>query len=157
MNDQQTDESSVTQPQNPSARSRTTIAVWVGLAVVCLAVVSGLNILFSVPELVPVTGRVLYQGKTLSDGFVMSSPTRGGESALSGLDKEGRFDLFTNGVPGASVGTHRFVVRAYTRGMPPTLIIPGIYISAETTPLTIVVKKGARNHFEFDLKASPAK
>lgn len=157
MSDPQTHVPSIAPPQCRPGRRQSTFVIAIVLALICLVVIIGLNIWFSVPELVPVTGRVLYQGKTLPDGFVMSSPIRGGESAISGLDSEGGFDLSTNGTPGAFVGTHRFVVRAYTRDMPPTPVVPGIYTSAETTPLTIVVKKGARNHFEFDIEAPVAK
>ncbi len=106
------------------------------------------------PELVPVTGRVQYDGKPLSNGFVVSLPTRGGLSALSALDDEGRFDLSTNGVPGASVGTHRLTVQAYTREMPPQPRIPAKYSSVDQTPLKFSVKKSAANHFDFQLDES---
>lgn len=152
MSDPQQDEQSAIQPQMPNRKNWTTVAFWLSLAGVILTACFGLTFFFSEPEMVSVTGRVLYQGKTLPDGFVISSPVRGGESALSALDSEGGFNLSTNGTPGAAVGTHRFMIRAYTREMPPVPIIPGMYTSPQTTPLTIVVKQGARNHFEFFLE-----
>ncbi|MCX7418184.1 MAG: hypothetical protein NT013_01435 [Planctomycetia bacterium] len=106
------------------------------------------------PELVPVTGQIQYDGKPLSNGFVVSIPTRGGLSALSALDDEGRFDLSTNGVPGASVGTHRLTVQAYTREMPPRPRIPAKFGSVDQTPLRLSVKKSAANHFDFQLDES---
>jgi hypothetical protein len=103
------------------------------------------------PELVAVTGKILYRGEPLTGGFVVSFPVRKGESALSALDETGHFDLSTNGVPGAAVGPHRLTVQAYTREMPPQPRIPAKYGTTAHTPLTLVVKKGAANHFEFRL------
>ena len=136
-------------PQPAAGRSRWRL---LAIAVVALGSILGLSAIWlREPELVPVTGRVLYQGEPLSEGFVVSLPIRGGLSALSKLDDEGRFDLSTNGVPGAAVGTHRMTVQAYTREMPPRPRIPAQYVSAERTPLKLVVKKGAANYFDFQL------
>lgn len=137
--------------QSGPRQLRAAMATVLGIVVVGMAVGVAVTEFFQEPALVPVTGRVLYRGKPLPDGFVVTSPLGGGTPALSAFDAEGGFELTTNGISGARVGVHRLAVRAYTRDMPPTPIVPAIYISAETSPLTIVVENGGRNYFEFEL------
>jgi hypothetical protein len=117
----------------------------------CAAVIGGFVWLLDAPVLVPVTGRVKFGDKSLKTGFVTAIPVRGGLAALSALDAEGNFDLMTNGVRGAYTGEHKLTVQAMTPGMPPKPIVPQEYADEWTTPLTMKVKKGESNHFEFEI------
>lgn len=103
------------------------------------------------PPFATVTGQIHFEGKPLQDGFVMSFPVRGGVSSLSALDSDGRFNLTTNGTPGARIGKHRLVVQAFTKEMPPSPRVPVQFLSADKTPLMIEVTKSQPNHFPFNL------
>lgn len=138
-------------PPPASRQSRRWLPVALGVVAVS-GILGALALWPRQPELVTVTGKILYGGIPLSNGFVVCFPSSGGESALSALDDEGGFDLATNGVPGAAVGTHRLTVQAYTREMPPQPRIPAKYTSEKSTPLRILVKKGEPNHFQFQLE-----
>ena len=140
---------------NPSQELRQT-RVWPllagGLVVVAgAAIIAGLFWVMDRPVLVPVSGRIRFSGPSLENGFVLAIPNRGGQSALSPLDAEGNFSLTTDGADGALTGEHKLVVRAFTGGMPPKPIVPSKYSEETTTPWTINVKKGAANHFEFEI------
>jgi hypothetical protein len=103
------------------------------------------------PVLVPVTGRVTCDGKPPPDAVVVTVPVDGGLGGLSGLDADGKFRLQTNGAEGAFTGEHKLLVKSYTRGMPPKPLVAAKYLDEATTPLTIRVRKGHANHFEFEI------
>jgi hypothetical protein len=141
---------------NPSQELRQT-RLWPFLAggllfFVGAAIVAGVIWVMDRPVLVPVSGRIRFDGPSLDNAFVLAIPNRGGQAALSPLDADGNFSLMTNGADGALTGEHRLVVKAFTRGMPPQLIVPSKYADEATTPWTIKVKKGAANHFEFEIE-----
>lgn len=100
-----------------------------------------------------VTGRVMWEGKPVTIGAVMTqhttSPT---ETAVGGFDSEGKFELMTNGTPGAAVGVHKVIVASYepdSMGIP---LVPAEYLKMATTPLSInVTNDPAKNHFELQV------
>src|SRR5262245_25031857 len=123
-----------------------------GVTLLILALlVGGILWFLDEPVLVEVTGRVTCEGKPLKDGVVTTMPVKGGLGAISGFDAEGNFRLKTNGAEGAFTGEHKLAVKRYTRDMPPKPLVPGKYLDEATSPLSIRVKKGAVNHFEFDI------
>ncbi|MGE5191414.1 MAG: hypothetical protein ACM3U2_02860 [Deltaproteobacteria bacterium] len=124
-----------------------------GVTLLVIALLAG-GIMWVVdqPVLVPVTGRVTCEGKPLKDAIVTTVPVKGGLGALSALDAEGNFNLETNGADGAYTGEHKFMVKSFVPGtMPPKPLVAVKYLDEATTPLTILVKKGAANHFEFKI------
>ncbi|MBX3427865.1 MAG: hypothetical protein KF688_19455 [Pirellulales bacterium] len=74
------------------------------------------------PPIVPVSGRVLLDGKPLTHGIVRFAPPNQ-RPALGRLDGEGRFTLTTRSDgDGAIVGTHRVAVQSHE----PTSNPPGV-------------------------------
>lgn len=139
---------------------------WVVVPIVLLAALAGFGWalgwhepLLSVfkPGLAPARGRITYNGKPVTEGYVETWPvSRMGETALGPLGADGKFQLATNGHPGATIGEHRLMVLAMTGGFPPKPITPSQYMQAATTPLRITVVADAdKNTFEFDLKDQP--
>ena len=119
---------------------------------VCAAFIGAIIWYLDQPVLVTTTGRVTSEGKPLDNAFVMSIPVNGGGTAVSAVDVDGKFKLETNGVEGAYTGQHKLLVRAFTHDMPPKPTIPAKYLDETTTPLTIHVKQGEPNYFEFEIE-----
>lgn len=127
--------------------------------VVSVMIVVGLGFLgyeyWSNRELVyvKVTGRVMWNGKPVTIGAVMTRHTRyEKEAAIGGFDKDGKFELSSNGRPGAAIGTHKVIVASYGAGMGTTPLVPAPYLKATTTPLTIEVSSDPdKNHFELEI------
>ncbi|MBW3596508.1 MAG: DUF4198 domain-containing protein [Planctomycetes bacterium] len=116
------------------------------------------------PALAPVRGQVLYNGQPLRGGQIMTWPASGrGRSAIGWTDDEGRFTLQTDirgeYTEGATVGEHRVTVTAYeliSAPAAPPLLTPAKYASAETTPLTITVRRNPEeNQFQLTLEGEP--
>jgi hypothetical protein len=128
--------------------------------VVSVMVVIGLGFLgyeyWSNRELtyVKVTGRVMWDGKPVTIGAVMTQHTKyPREAAIGGLGPDGRFELISNTTAGAALGTHKIIVASYGAGMGTTPLVPREYLKAETTPLSIeVTSDPAKNHFELEVK-----
>jgi hypothetical protein len=104
------------------------------------------------PVLVPVTGRIMMNGKPVSEFIVTFAPI--GETLGSGsigfTDKEGNFTLDdVRGKPGAHVGQYK--IHLYPApaprpdGVPSDVVslggggVPGIYIDPNATPLVVLV------------------
>jgi hypothetical protein len=123
-----------------------------GFTLLVIAVLAG-GIMWVIdqPVLVPVTGRVTCEGRALKDAIVMTVPVKGGLGGLSSLDADGNFKLETNGAEGAYTGEHKFLVKSFTLSMPPKPLVAVKYLDESTTPLTIHVKDGKVNHFEFEI------
>lgn len=102
---------------------------------------------------VKVTGRVTWDGQPVSVGSVMTLPVDNPhQPSIGPLSAEGRFELTTNGVSGAVVGTHKVMVASYGSGAVPAPLVPGDYLKPATTPLTIeVTEDAAKNHFELQV------
>src|SRR5262245_7852011 len=125
-----------------------------GIVFACgAAIVAGVFWVMDRPVLVPVSGRIRFSGRSLENAFVLAIPNRGSQSALSPLDADGNFSLMTNGADGALTGEHKLVVKAFSGGMPPKSLVPAKYSEETLTPWTIKVKKGAVNHFEFEIES----
>ncbi|MFQ5733164.1 MAG: hypothetical protein ACE5KM_14585 [Planctomycetaceae bacterium] len=112
------------------------------------------------PELVEVTGQVLYKGRPVTQGSVVTEFSRKGLfGGLSVLDKDGRFRLRTqvDGTyhDGVYVGTHTVAIFAYAdspgAGQPRGLV-PKKYLMHSTSPLRMVVTSDpGKNVFTFRL------
>lgn len=108
------------------------------------------------------TGQVLFQGKPVTTGSVMTQHAEDQfDAALGFLDEEGRFSLDTNGDPGASLGIHKVVISSMAPGIPPRPLVPAVYVDLKTTPLTLqVTSDPAKNKVVFELQgelpAAPA-
>lgn len=100
-----------------------------------------------------VTGRVMWNGKPITIGAVMTRHTRyEKEAAIGAFDKDGKFELSSNGRPGAAIGTHKVIVASYGAGMGTTPLVPAPYLKATTTPLSIeVTGDPSKNHFELEI------
>jgi len=108
------------------------------------------------PALVPFTGKIIFQGKPVTVGGLATM--RIGDSldgANAALDSEGRFELRTNGEPGAFAGKHKVVISANTPTMPPSPLVPPMYSSMQTTPLIIeVFDDPTKNTVEWTLEGT---
>ena len=116
------------------------------------------------PRLVPVTGQVLYNGKPLLGGQILTRPAGArGLSAIGWTDDEGRFSLKTDirgkFVDGVTLGEHVVVVTAHQpipAAAAPPLLTPAVYASTGTSPLRIVVAPDpAKNQFQLILQGDP--
>ncbi len=134
---------------------------WGRGAVVIIAILSGIAWSFgwlepladlASPMLCEVTGRVLYNGKPLTKGFVQTMYERGGRMGTLGpIEADGTFRLTTNGDPGAYSGRHRVIVLSMDGGIPPKSILPQQYTQPETSPLVIQVSRTGPNKVELEL------
>ena len=104
-------------------------------------------------QIVKVTGRVTWNGSPVTIGAVQTQHTTDSfQAAIGAFDSEGRFELSTNAIPGAAVGTHKVIVASYGPGMGTTPLVPREYLKATTTPLTIDVSSDpSKNHFELEI------
>jgi hypothetical protein len=113
------------------------------------------------PDLLPVSGGVIYDNKPLTTGTVSLHPIGAtGHIPTGVIDKDGRYSLSTNYQPGAPPGRYKAVVHATepieaapgkaSPGLPKSLI-PSRYNQGETSPLEIEVKAGAAPG-AYDLK-----
>ncbi len=105
------------------------------------------------PTLVKVTGRVMWNGQPVTIGAVMTEHTDDPLlTAIGAFDSEGKFELSSNGEPGAAPGTHKVIVASYGMGVSPPPLVPQKYLKAKTTPLSILVTKDpSKNHFELEV------
>lgn len=116
------------------------------------------------PPLVPVTGKVLYNGSPLANARIWTQPLKPGlRGSIGFTDDEGRFKLEFDDkgrwVDGAFVGEHKVTVAGYgpQRGpAPPDLLTPPQYEQFDTTPLRITVTPDpAKNDFTLELQGEP--
>jgi hypothetical protein len=116
------------------------------------------------PPLVPVTGEVMYQGKPLPGGQVLTQPNRQGLRGSIGFITDGKFslqmDIDGQYVDGAYACEHKVTVADYAlqRGpSPPVLRTPPRYAKFSTTPLVMTVSKNeAENKWTIVLEDAPA-
>ena len=127
----------------------------IGAILVCA--LSSLGCRPKTPNVVPVTGKVLLDGKPLATGSVLTQPGAGRGS--KGFIQDGAFELstFAKG-DGAVLGTHKVGVVAYeshgTGGPEATmgkLLVPERYINPETSGLTIEVTADGPNEPVLEL------
>lgn len=137
-------------------------------------VVAGCGSGRDLPETLPVTGTVLYNGEPLADaeiGFVPSAPDGGAHPARGRTDAQGRFTLKTyfgptDDVEGATPGDYKVTVQKrdvpadpaelakhfqLNPQMVPASLVPSQYESVDTTPLSATVAEGATNDFPLQM------
>jgi hypothetical protein len=114
------------------------------------------------PTVVPVQGRVLYNGKPLEFGSVMFQPPRG-QPAVGDIGPDGAFTLSTFAPgDGAVVGNHKVRVACYESQRPGTvkgpgeqslgkLLIPMKYTLFDQSGLTAEVREEGTEPFVFEL------
>lgn len=145
-------------------RGRTTsIAVLVS---VCLFGCSGGDGVKPLPNLVPVSGTVTYEGKPLSQGTISLAPVDPAAKlqVASGDIKNGSFTLTTTvSAPGVMMGKYKALIKSIdgntaaampAPGQPaakPKSLIPEKYGDLNKTDLEVEVKKGMAP-LKFDLK-----
>lgn len=114
------------------------------------------------PELEPVTGRILKDGKAMTNVSVSFVPDGPGIAAVGTADSSGTIVIRTNGRPGAMRGRYKIGVTEPTRpmtpqalasGSPPPLSFDRKYESPETSGFVFEVPKGG-GQFEFSVSAA---
>jgi hypothetical protein len=114
------------------------------------------------PSIIPVTGKVLFNGEPLPQAEIATRPVKPGLRGANGTsDDQGQFTLFTDVdgefEKGAYAGTHRVtVIRRHnvaTFGPAPAMT-PEVYTSFDTSPLEINVSQGAGIELRLEGKAS---
>jgi len=107
-------------------------------------------------ELVTCLGTVTYKGQPVSSGYVQTGRQHANSQevgALGILDKDGHFELTTNGEPGARLGRHRVAVMVFTRDQVPQPLVPRRYTDLKTTNLVIDIQiDTTKNSFELVLE-----
>jgi hypothetical protein len=104
------------------------------------------------PALVEVTGKVTYNGKPMSDGFIQTYYERKGwMGALGLIEKDGTFRLRTNGEPGAFSGSHRVIVSWMDNNFPPQSLLPERYGDPRKTPFVVHISRSGENILTLDL------
>jgi hypothetical protein len=122
----------------------------------------------SVPDLVPVSGKVTYQGKALADASITFVPADAEEEPTElgrilrpagKTDAEGAYELAWGEQAGAPPGKYNVMITAFKPSddddVKPESLIPEQYTSPKTSGLTRNVKDG-ENVFDFDLSINPA-
>jgi hypothetical protein len=134
---------------------------------------TGLALLFAVlgagcsqtPAVVPVAGKVLYNGEPLPFGMVMFQPEQG-QAAQGDIQSDGTFQLSTYGPnDGAVPGQHKVSVRCFSNqkpgadggdsAAPGKLLIPQQYTRFGMSGLTAEVKRGSNEPIVLELEGPP--
>lgn len=104
--------------------------------------------------LVPFTGQVFYNGQPVTKGSVLAQNVDDrNDAAIGELNGEGKFSLATNGETGVRLGNHRVAISALKPGIPPTPLVPTVYIDTNTSPLKIeATADPAKNTVVFELE-----
>lgn len=116
-----------------------------------LAAVAGCGTDENLPPTVPVTGKVIYQGKPVKDATVMFFPSDNveGNPAIAKTADEGVYQLTTYEFgDGAVPGKHTVTVQLFNA----PITLPVKYGSRETTPLEFTVEPEQENHFDIVLE-----
>ena len=113
------------------------------------------------PPLVPARVQVLYQGKPVTDGFLMTDPAASGvRGAMGFIEQDGWFTLRTDTggkySDGASAGIHKVAVMAFEPAVgvsAPKPLVPAQYTDLSSSPLMIdVAKSSDKNDFTITLQ-----
>ena len=114
-------------------------------------------------ELVPVTGKVTFQGKPLAGAKLMFIPTDPelAERPAAEVDADGAYELMCNEQAGAPPGKYQVVVMAfkpvvetdpdYDSEARPASLIPEKYNNPKTSGFSAVVKEEGANDINFKL------
>lgn len=122
----------------------------------------------SLPNLVPVSGNVTFDGKPLEQGTIGFAPVDPTGQSASGAIKNGYFQLDTNASsPGAVIGKYKVRVESKAGGqpgvaasaagsgrppVPPKSVIPVKYSDIQKSGLEADITKGT-SALKFDLKS----
>jgi len=94
------------------------------------------------PDRVPVSGRVVIDGESLTSGTITFIPENGTHTSIGTIDENGRFTLSCyDGDDGAVPGTHRVEIvltRALDEGAEPWPV-PEMYANHQTSDLTFEI------------------
>jgi hypothetical protein len=111
-------------------------------------------------DMVPVSGRVTFEGRPVPKAIVRFLP-ESRPMAAAGTDDDGRYRLTTRRpMDGAYIGRHKVVVAPWmpkttdtsdVTAKPERPDIPKIVRDANSTPLTVEVTAAGPNEFDFDL------
>lgn len=116
--------------------------------------------------MVPVTGKVIYNGKPLEFGTVTFQPSHG-QPARGDIQPDGTFTLSTYRLnDGAVLGKHKVRVACYESQRPGTvkapgetslgkLLIPSKYTSFEQSGFSAEIHDGENPPLVFELKGPP--
>lgn len=144
------------------------------LASICVAVMSGCG--SRKPETAPVSGKVAYAGKPVTEGTItFLSPA--GTVAMGQIDRDGSYRLTTHpGIDGAVIGSHQVAIRSlrviklassagpktekelfsprsgYGESEKVVWLVPERYEDRRTSPLSAEVTPG-QNTIDFNLPA----
>ena len=113
------------------------------------------------PEIVPVRGKVLYNGEPLAFGSVMFQPP-GGQPARATIQSDGSFVLTTEAEgDGATVGPNRVRITSYEAQNPAAasegearlgkLLIPRRYTDIDTSGISVEVPRGGKDDIVIEL------
>lgn len=119
-------------------------------------------------DVVPVTGRVLFNGEPLKYGSIVFQPTHG-QPARGEIQSNGEFTLSTyRAGDGAAVGRHKVRVTCYTSqdsrqkkenstasDSLGESLIPLRYTNFDTSGLEVALLAGGNKPFVFELKSEP--
>lgn len=148
------------QRRNPSKTLQFSCALLAVLAVGC----------DSGPKLIKAGGTLKYNGKSISEADIVFIPDKGGAPVIGRSDEAGKFELTTDGKPGALPGAYKVTVTAVRQkravkaseavGMTDAQIaanhesvIPKKYNNTIMSGLTATVGDDpASNQFDLDLK-----
>ncbi len=101
-------------------------------------------------------GTVIYNGQPITSGYILTgrrnaSPQELG--AIGVIDKNGHFELTTNGKVGARLGQHQVAVMFYNDAPIPQPLVPRHYTDLKTSGLTIEVTANTdKNSFDLVVK-----
>jgi hypothetical protein len=133
-----------------------------GLQLFMLVIVAGCN---RGPKMVPVTGKVNYNGRPLEFGVIMFQPPSG-QPAQGQIQPDGTFNLSTYRLnDGAVVAKHKVRIACYESMRPGTVkgpgertlgkpLVPEKYTLFDQSGLTADVNE-TDNEFTFELSGSP--
>jgi len=156
---------------SPVPRRTVVMVGWGGLAavtmMVALTLMSGCK---RNPRVVPVTGKVLYNGKPLPFGSVMFQPAQG-QAAVGDIRPDGTFTLSSYAPDdGAVPGEHKVSVRCFENQRPDApppanpgevqlgdTLIPLHYTRFGQSGLTVTVADGATDEVVLELSGPPLK
>jgi len=116
----------------------------------------------NLPEVAPVTGKVMIGGEPLASAMVTFHPAGDGNKGMASTEVDGSYVLNTYGTKdGAVVGQHTVTVERYLPPMPtqpggriPSArsTVPRKYNRPETSPLKFEVKSGTNNVIDLPLE-----
>jgi hypothetical protein len=145
------------------------------LASICLAATSGCG--HRGPEVAPVSGKVTYAGKPVTEGTITFQSNAAGTVAMGQIGADGSYRLTTHpNIDGAAIGSHQVTVRSLKvvkQNVPDSpktekdldrqrsgkadlekviWLVPERYEDRRSSPLTAEVKPGP-NTIDFNLPA----